>query len=104
MPLYQKHLPSARRADRKQTLSLHASGYGAHVAFTPSLPSCFSRDFDCRIICMYVCYSSECICVQLALFGILISCKEASDAHINDVSICLFEFCPFVEPPISPLL
>lgn len=104
MPLYQKHLPSARRADRKQTLSLHASGYGAHVAFTPSLPSCFSRDFDCRIICMYVCYSSECICVQLAVFGILISCKVASDAHINDVSICLFEFCPFVEPPISPLL
>lgn len=104
MPLYQKHLPSARRADRKQTLSLHASGYSAYVAFTPSLPSCFSRDFDCRIICMYVCYSSECICVQLALFGILISCKEASDAHINDVSICLFEFCPFVEPPISPLL
>lgn len=93
MPLYQKHLPSARRADRKQTLSLHASGYGAHVAFTPSLPSCFSRDFDCRIICMYVCYSSECICVQLAVFGILISCKVASDAHINDVSICLFEFC-----------
>lgn len=104
MPLYQKHLPSARRADRKQTLSLHASGYGAYVAFTPSLPSCFSRDFDCRIICMYVCYSSECICVQLAVFGILISCKVASDAHINDVSICLFEFCPFVEPPISPLL
>lgn len=92
MLLYQKHLPSARRADRKQTLSLHASGYGAHVAFTPSLPSCSSRDFDCRIICMYVCYS-ECICVQLAVFGILISCKVASDAHINDVSICLFEFC-----------
>lgn len=89
MPLYQKHLPSARRADRKQTLSLHASGYGAYVAFTPSLPSCFLRDFDC----MYVCYSSECICVQLAVFGILISCKVASDAHINDVSICLFEFC-----------
>lgn len=78
MPLYQKHLPSARRADRKQTLSLHASGYGAYVAFTPSLPSCFLRDFDC----MYVCYS-ECICVQLAVFGILISCMVASDAHIN---------------------